>query len=396
MLKYEEMEMIVMDMLTGSKVRVVGPDADEFISQFQADIDLAEKNGWNIEIPHDIQDISTDSDSTKKRIRVIKGGPGSGHFGHEGRPGSVGGSKPGQLSFSGGKWDTFEALSEGGNAIERRGFNAETANTFWSYLETYNKLKVRHGEYGEDGLSREAFINMIAKVTGLEGDEEAIDTANLLYDAFEYGDDATGLRAEIQIIRIGYGDDFTIEGKITHVISGDAVGYFRRDFTLSDEDGSSIVKHDFFRLNAEYQNQGFGSRFYENSEIAYMNAGLDAIYLEADMAIGGYAWARMGFDFRDDFTLNNYKDQFKDRLTWMYSTEVALDRYEIDWASWDANTNHAWDIAAYEGPDGRRVGKEFLLGKSYEAVKILSPFSMGVEIGDAYYEIKKRMKKSER
>ena len=30
-------------------------------------------------------------------IRVKKGGPGSGNFGHAGRPGKVGGSSPGKL-----------------------------------------------------------------------------------------------------------------------------------------------------------------------------------------------------------------------------------------------------------------------------------------------------------
>jgi hypothetical protein len=412
MLKYNEMEMIIMDMLTGSKVRVSGPDAEEFIKQFQADIDLAEKNNWTIEIPHDIEIITNPDKTKKKSIRVIKGGPGSGHYDHAGRPGKVGGSAPSGKKVQLPLFDKpdpdesrlpysediaralaiAEVLTGSGHALDRRGFSPEMAAIYWDYLYSENKLRTRDDD--DEGLSQEAYIHVVATILGVDGDNEVVDTANLLYDAFEYGDDDTGLRAEVTVITIGYSgdpDQFSIQGKITHEDSEEAVGYFRRIFKQGDsnydDQQTNFVDHDMFRLDVGYQNQGFGSAFYENSEIAYMNIGLDAIYLEANMAVGGYAWARMGFDFRDDFTLDRYRDDFLRDLLRLYPN----DEVDIDYLN--SSINHSWDIAAFTGPDGRRVGKEYLLGKAYEAEKILQPWAEGVEVGEAYYEIKKRKKK---
>ena len=101
MLTYEEMEMVIMDMLRGDELRVSGSDVDEFKEQFQADIDLAKENNWSIEIPFDIEDINDLGDGKKRKIIVVKGGPGSGHFGHAGRPGKVGGSASGRGRVAG-------------------------------------------------------------------------------------------------------------------------------------------------------------------------------------------------------------------------------------------------------------------------------------------------------
>ncbi len=58
MLTYEEMEIIIKEMLIGDPVSVTGTDAEQFVMDFQADIDLAKSNGWTIELPFDIQDLS--------------------------------------------------------------------------------------------------------------------------------------------------------------------------------------------------------------------------------------------------------------------------------------------------------------------------------------------------
>ena len=394
-LKYEDMEKIVMAMLIGSKIDVTGPDADEFIKQFQADMVLAKKKGWNIVIPHDIEDISN-PDKVKKQIRVIKGGPGSGHFGHAGRPGKVGGSAP-----SGEKvqlplfdkpepyWVTDERitnrLTEGGDSIHRKGFTEDEAQAFWDMLQESEMLQDR--EDGRDYAQKE-YIHNLAIVLGLDGEYEARDVANLLYDAYEYHDPDSKFKAQIESIVMGWGESptrFSVHGLIKDG-EGNSAGTFTRIFYLGDN-GENVVEHHYFSLYGPFQNEGFGSAFYENSEIAYMNAGLDAIYLEADIDVGGYAWARMGFDFRDDYTLQSHKDSFAYALSRMYPNEPYIVDEVMD------NVWHSWDIAAYVGPDGRRVGKTYLLGKSYEAEKILSPWSMGVQVGEAYFEAKNKEKK---
>jgi len=60
MLTSEEVEMIVLDIVRGVPLRVFGTDADEFSEQFAADIRLANENGWTIELPFEIPDVSSE------------------------------------------------------------------------------------------------------------------------------------------------------------------------------------------------------------------------------------------------------------------------------------------------------------------------------------------------
>jgi len=57
MLTSEEVEIIAIDMLTNSAPRITGADADAFRVLLQADIDLAKKNNWVLELPFEIPDV---------------------------------------------------------------------------------------------------------------------------------------------------------------------------------------------------------------------------------------------------------------------------------------------------------------------------------------------------
>jgi hypothetical protein len=47
----DQMNIIAADELNGRKPRITGPEAEAFIESIQKDIELARKNGWQIEIP---------------------------------------------------------------------------------------------------------------------------------------------------------------------------------------------------------------------------------------------------------------------------------------------------------------------------------------------------------
>ena len=49
---------------------------------------------------------------------------------------------------------------------------------------------------------------------------------------------------------------------------------------------------------------------------------------------------------------------------------------------------HAWEIAAYEGPDGEKIGKEFMLGTEWDGIKEMDPKNEGWKVGQKYYESK--------
>jgi hypothetical protein len=59
MLTSDEVEKIVIDVMTNQSPRVTGKEADDFRIRFATDVALAKKNGWSIELPFEIPDIST-------------------------------------------------------------------------------------------------------------------------------------------------------------------------------------------------------------------------------------------------------------------------------------------------------------------------------------------------
>ena len=54
MLTSEDWEMIAVDLLVGREPRVLGPDADEARERLKKEIEYAEAQGWEIELPFEI------------------------------------------------------------------------------------------------------------------------------------------------------------------------------------------------------------------------------------------------------------------------------------------------------------------------------------------------------
>jgi hypothetical protein len=110
---------------------------------------------------------------------VERGGPGSGHFGHEGRPGEVGGSQPADFHEAPGRyrdfgWDEFRSANAWGNN-RNRSFDYETRDpdgTGWESLRFYSNT----GHYqvndwlrsGEKGYKKWALADIKNTVQGLD------------------------------------------------------------------------------------------------------------------------------------------------------------------------------------------------------------------------------------
>ena len=76
---------------------------------------------------------------------------------------------------------------------------------------------------------------------------------------------------------------------------GKRVGSATRAFFADGE-----VSHGNLTLDRNQQGHGFGTEFYQRSEELYKELGMNRVTLRADSTIGGYAWALIGFDYREN------------------------------------------------------------------------------------------------
>jgi len=138
-------------------------------------------------------------------------------------------------------------------------------------------------------------------------------------------------------------------------------------------DGSIDVWHNLLTLGTGTQGGGFGRAYYQETEKKYLAAGINSIRLHADLDVGGYAWARMGYDFADDKTRDRIVKSFEKAHIEKYGTPPPK------------KLTRSWEIAEYETPDGVPFGKQFMLKSNWWGVKRVDPNSEGWQVGLEYY-----------
>lgn len=69
-----------------------------------------------------------------------------------------------------------------------------------------------------------------------------------------------------------------------------------RVLTIGEKDQKPYVYHALFSLSDQHQGEGLAKDFMRGSVETYLAHGLDRIELGANIDVGGYAWARYGFD----------------------------------------------------------------------------------------------------
>lgn len=179
-----------------------------------------------------------------------------------------------------------------------------------------------------------------------------------------------GLRINVNTISIR-SDRFSVNSQIVDE-DNKYVGEIERSFYPKDK----VVDNAYFRLNEEARGSGFGTTFYKASEEAYKEMGYEEVAIHANISVGGYAWARMGYDFRSSRVGDGVKQIYN---------RAYLKRY----GSLPTNEpQKPWEIAAATGPDGYRIGKEALMGSNWYAVKNLDENDEGWKVGQAYYDSK--------
>jgi len=165
---------------------------------------------------------------------------------------------------------------------------------------------------------------------------------------------------------------------------GKTLGSFEREF-YQDEDGSLVVSHDLLAIeDPRYTGNGFGTDFHMRQENYYITHGVDKIYVHAALDVGGYMWAKMGFQW-DENQSESSKARIGDRIAnfaddteYTDSQTLAVlgnyrDRlYDTD----SSNDPEPWEIHALRDnrPDKKStVGKDIMLGSKWFGVKYMTP-----------------------
>lgn len=300
-----------------------------------------------------------------RRIIKLKGGPGSGHFGHVGRPGKRGGS------LSSGFGTT---ISQDDIRIRRlkavlKGKGIKPADIKKASERTKNSVYV--STYGDNyyGDPQQVFENYC----GLTGN-----VADFAETAYVLRDEKSGLRSQVTSIESNY-SGVKISGNIYNA-NGQVVGNFVRKLK---DDGE--VYHDYFSMNEIYRGTGFATKFYQQSELTYLAVGAKNVTIYANIDVGGYAWARMGFNADDGYDLEKFRTTTYNKWYSMYNDVTTPSQHKAMANS--IGNMKMWEIAAFTY-DNQRIGKEVLLGSDWHATKTLDPNDEGFIVGQLYYQTK--------
>jgi hypothetical protein len=128
---------------------------------------------------------------------------------------------------------------------------------------------------------------------------------------YNYHDERTGLSARVDTIRSqGPGFSTYVSGSILDR-DGNTVGGFERDIRPANQ---ATVSHGGLVLHRnpggeEVQGQGFATRYNAKTEVSYREHGIKRIELNANIDVGGYAWAKAGYQFSDSYGRQNVIDR---------------------------------------------------------------------------------------
>ena len=294
---------------------------------------------WNVG-PED-DDIQDFNDIFNLPFPDVKGGPGSGNFGHAGRPGSRGGSKPG-----GGHRRLVESYGQ-----RFRGEDNEP-------LPQPAKKIIK----GEVNIRRsvDAGVRKKAEEFGIDFDKDVPYMMGLNIE-----DTLTSFDA-----RTRYGDKLIISAEYTSK-SGEKIGTCKRVFRKQPD--GIWVHHDLLAIDPKMHGKGIAEDLYSRQIETYKEKGYAAVDVYANISVGKYAWAKAGFDYTAPDAAAHYSGKFR---TWAQDKGIPEPA-----GGWPAFTS-AHEIATYKHPSQKisshhvsfdsdikpgdyDLGKAFMLDEGY-------------------------------
>lgn len=293
--------------------------------------------------------------SLNQLFSKLKGGPRSGNWGHAGRPGKKGGSSPGG------------GFGRIGVSNPKNRDEIIKASRSFRNLPKIKKGKSLDLKDPSEKVKKAIDSMTYDRILQAEGGKEFLQYITALS---EYEDN--GITFSINSVQgPGWGaGNLSVSADI--IKGNKIVGKLEREFYPK----AGQVDHQYFKLYPEAQKTGFGVKFYKASEEAYPKLGYKNVTIHANISVGGYAWARMGYDFSDT--------ESKSDIQYRYQSAYAKKYGKMP----DTVPDTPWGIASATGPDGYRIGKDALLGSNWYAKKDLDPNSEGWKVGQQYYDSK--------
>lgn len=192
--------------------------------------------------------------------------------------------------------------------------------------------------------------------------QQLLDDDSAIRDTFEFHDAKTGLSSKVTDI---IHDRVSTEAQIAIFDrDGNQVGRAIRTIKSADR---AEVHHDVLELDRGIQGQGFATRFNAHAEESYRGYGIRRITLRANQDVGGYAWARSGYDFADMNGRANVVNRARDRASHDVASRATIETVIA------RNDFLPIDLAMIGHTPGATTwpGKEIMLGSTWEAVKEL-------------------------
>ncbi|MFJ8815438.1 phage minor capsid protein [Amycolatopsis thermoflava] len=145
-----------------------------------------------------------------------------------------------------------------------------------------------------------------------------------IYSVFE-DQEFAGFIVDINEVRFDT-HKLIIGAHIRHA-DGMQAGYVVRGFYRDDD--TLWVDHNFLELEPEYQGQGFATAFNGFLYDWYRESGVEYVEVHADIDVGGYTWARQGFNFADAEAAESVIDRLEHELSRMYRAMTDIEA-ELD------------------------------------------------------------------
>jgi hypothetical protein len=218
-----------------------------------------------------------------------------------------------------------------------------------------------------------------------------LDTVEAVQDAFE--GEWGGLRSQVTSVS-GTHDGGNVH-VVGHVLDEDdeMVGEFVRDIFPGEKE----VSHQSLFLSSQVQGRGFAKGFLTQSEAHYRAQGMESVYVQASDAVGGYAWAKAGFDWADGHPSPSVRESLEDfirhypqhRLT--PTVNEWLNGDDGDWPSPHdiATLGEGTDDFEFSGygvrgnmPEMVHAGAYIMLGTEWDGEKVLNTVQKAVYLDD--------------
>jgi GNAT superfamily N-acetyltransferase len=115
------------------------------------------------------------------------------------------------------------------------------------------------------------------------------------FENLDLGPDVTASTGITQTSKIRM--DYIVE---FHNSEGRRIGFAQRNIGLDADNDEMYVYNSHMDLDAKWQGQGIAAKFTKASDEFHRGLGIHRVEVQANIDVGGYAWARLGFNWHPD------------------------------------------------------------------------------------------------